>query len=205
MADRFGIPQVVEYLDQMGIKVARVDHEQEILELAFYGDQGQWRMIVGFQQEDEARKMMFLIPHIGTITEKRRRECLEALMAVNYRIALGKFGLDPEDGEIRLEEVLPIANHHISFEQFQLAIGSVLQVAVIYQSLISRIVFGELSPEEALRACEQEFIEDETIQFQNESGALESEAEEKTPGSEPELDLNDVMEEVHRLLEERKD
>ena len=203
MADRFGIPQVVEYLDQMGIKVARVDHEQEVLELAFYGDQGQWRMIVGFQQEDEARKMMFLIPHIGTITEKRRRECLEALMAVNYRIALGKFGLDPEDGEIRLEEVLPIANHHLSFEQFQLAIGSVLQVAVIYQSLISRIVFGEVSPEEALKACEQEFIEDETIQFQNEQDT--SEAAEKPTRDESELDLNDVMEEVHRLLEDRKD
>ena len=203
MADRFGIPQVVEYLDQMGIKVARMDHEQEVLELAFYGDQGQWRMIVGFQQEDEARKMMFLIPHIGTITEKRRRECLEALMAVNYRIALGKFGLDPEDGEIRLEEVLPIANHHLSFEQFQLAIGSVLQVAVIYQSLISRIVFGEVSPEEALKACEQEFIEDETIQFQNEQDT--SEAAEKPTRDESELDLNDVMEEVHRLLEDRKD
>lgn len=31
-------------------------------------------------------------------------------MADNYRIAMGKFGLDLDDGEVRLEESIPLAN-----------------------------------------------------------------------------------------------
>jgi hypothetical protein len=201
MTDRFGIPQVMEYIEQMGIKIARVDNEQEIIEMAFFGDHGQWRMIVGFQQEDEARKMMLLIPHIGTVTADRRIECLEALMAANYRIALGKFGLDLDDGEIRLEEVIPVANGTISFEQFQLAFGSLLQIAIIYQTLLHRIVFGNLAPEEALNRCEQEFLDESA------RPALTNE-ESKSAGrtaEKPELNIDDVMAEVTRLLEEHKE
>jgi hypothetical protein len=201
MTDRFGIPQVMEYIEQMGIKIARIDSEQEIIELAFFGDHGQWRMIVGFQQDEEARKMMLLVPHVGMVTEKKRLECLEALMAANYRIALGKFGLDLEDGEIRLEEVIPVANDIISFEQFQLAFGSLLQIAIIYQTLLHRIIFGNLSPQEALSRCEQEFLEESAEQdHMTDEGNTQEE-----PLERPELNIDDVMEEVTRLLEERKE
>ena len=201
MTDRFGIPQVMEYIRQMGIKIARVDDEQEIIELAFFGDHGQWRMIVGFQQDEEARKMMLLVPHVGMLTEKKRLECLEALMAANYRIALGKFGLDLEDGEIRLEEVMPVANDMISFEQFQLAFGSLLQIAIIYQTLLHRIVFGNLSPQEALNRCEQEFLEESAEQ----NHITEEAPPQEEPLERPELNIDDVMAEVTRLLEDRKE
>ncbi|HLZ80054.1 MAG TPA: hypothetical protein VKP04_00345, partial [Ktedonobacteraceae bacterium] len=92
MADNFGIPQIAEYLTRMGLRLANI--EQEIIELAFHGNHGQWRMIVGIQQSGEVRKLMLIAPHIGTVTNKKRLECLEALMVVNYRIAMGKFGLD---------------------------------------------------------------------------------------------------------------
>lgn len=201
MTDRFGIPQVMEYIEQMGIKIARIDNEQEIIELAFFGDHGQWRMIVGFQQDDEARKMMLLVPHVGMVTEKKRLECLEALMAANYRIALGKFGLDLEDGEIRLEEVIPVANDVISFDQFQLAFGSLLQIAIIYQTLLHRIIFGNLSPQEALSKCEQEFLEESATP----ASVLDEENTQEKPSERTELNIDDVMEEVTRLLEERQE
>jgi len=102
MAESFGIPQVVEFLKQMGLRLANVDEEQEIVEMAFHGNHGQWRMIVGIQQQGEVRKLMLIAPHIGAVTKKRRLACLEALMAVNYRIAMGKFGVDLDDGEVRL-------------------------------------------------------------------------------------------------------
>ncbi len=126
MADSFGIPQIVEYLTQMGLRLANVDKEQEIVELAFHGNHGQWRMIVGIQQSAEVRKLMLIAPHIGAVTAKKRLECLEALMAVNYRIAMGKFGLDLDDGEVRLEEAIPLANGSITLEQFQLAFGAMI-------------------------------------------------------------------------------
>src|SRR5881398_778652 len=160
MAESFGIAHLKEYLTRMGLRLANVDEEQEIIELAFHGNHGQWRMIVGIQQSGEVRKLMLIAPHISAVTTKKRLECLEALMAVNYRIAMGKFGLDLDDGEVRLEEAIPLAHGSVSFEQFQLALGAMMQTVAMYHSLLPRIVYGNLSVQDALEACEQDFLQE---------------------------------------------
>src|SRR5437660_12814299 len=160
MAESFGIPHLKDYLTRMGLRLANVDLEQEIIELAFHGNPGQWRMIVGIQQSGEVRKLMLIAPHIAVVNKKKRLECLEALMAVNYRIAMGKFGIDLEDGEVRLEEAIPLANDAITFGQFQLVFSALMQTIAMYHSLIPRIVYGNLSVRDALEACEQDFFQE---------------------------------------------
>ncbi len=208
MTDPFGIPQITSYLTHMGLKMAHVDYEREIVELAFHGNHGQWRMIVGFQQRGEARKLMLIAPHIGTVTTKRRLECLEALMSVNYRIAVGKFGIDLEDGEVRLEEAIPLGLDTITFEQFQLAFGALMQTVAMYHSLLPRIVYGNLSVAEALNVCEQEFAAqtepDNEKQAQTEP-LVDVSQEIPTEKGNREIDLSDVLAEVTRIFEEKKD
>ena len=206
MTGPFGIPQITSYLTQMCLKLAHVDYEREIVELAFHGSHGQWRMIVGFQQQGEARKLMLIAPHIGMVTTKRRLECLEALMTVNYRIAIGKFGIDLDDGEVRLEEAIPLGLASITFEQFQLAFGAILQSVAIYHSLLPRIVYGNLSVIEALTACEQEFA----LQTGDEKHAqaeplVDTSQEVLAEKGKREIDLSDVLAEVTRIFEERKE
>ena len=209
MAENFGIPQLVEYLEQMGLRIANVDQEQEIIELAFHGNHGQWRMIVGIQQHGEVRKLMLIAPHIGAITKKKRLECLEALMAVNYRIAMGKFGLDLDDGEVRLEEAVPLADGSITYEQFQLALGAMMQTVAMYHSLLPRIIYGNLSVLEALDACEKEFLQDMDISELADDELDESDESSQSIAQQsqypPQLDVNDVLAEISRMLEERKE
>ena len=209
MGESFGIPQLKEYLTRMGLRLANVDLEQEIIELAFHGNHGQWRMIVGIQQSGEVRKLMLIAPHIAVVNKKKRLECLEALMAVNYRIAMGKFGIDLDDGEVRLEEAVPLADGSITFEQFQLALGAMMQTVAMYHSLLPRIVYGNLSVQDALMACEREFLQemslpeeiDETLEEPvQEEEALTAETETLT-----ELNVNDVLAEISRILEEPND
>src|SRR5438445_11838434 len=159
MAESFGIAHLKEYLTRMGLRLANVDEEQEIIEMAFHGNHGQWRMIVGIQQQGEVRKLMLIAPHIGTVTRKKRLACLEALMAVNYRTAMGKFGLDLDDGEVRLEEAIPLARDSITKEQFRLAFGALMQTVAMYHNLIPRIVYGNMTTQQALQACEQDFFQ----------------------------------------------
>jgi hypothetical protein len=206
MAESFGIPQLKEYLVRMGLKIAQTKAEQQVIELAFHGNYGQWRMILGIQQNGEVKKLMLIAPHIGSVTMTKRLECLEALMAVNYRIAIGKFGLDLEDGEVRLEETIPLADNILTFEQFQLALGAIMQTVVIYQSLLPRIVQQEFTVQEALKSCEQEFFQSSG---QDEPGTVETgpltggEAYEDQTLSD--LSVDDVLEEVTRLLEKRNE
>lgn len=216
MASSFGITDVADFLKRMGIKIAHLDYEQHTIELSFHGDHGQWRMVIGIHQRGNASKLMLIVPHVGTATSRKRLECLEALMAVNYRIAIGKFGLDLEDGEVRLEETIPLANNAISFEQFRLAFSAIMQTASIYHSLLPRVVYGNCSVEEALQACEQEFFQ-ETPQNEEASEAseashsdhmrytTESHAGTNTVDELPELDVEEVLEEVARLLKEARE
>jgi len=211
MADSFGIPQVIDYLTRMGLQIASMNPEQEIVELAFHGNHGQWRLIISLQQSCQARKIVLVVPHISAVTRKKRLECLEALMAVNYRIAMGKFGLDLDDGEVRLEESVPLANDSITYDQFQLAFRAMVQTVAMYHSLIPRILYGNLSTQEALQACEQEFFQEEGLleadldeEYKEEEQREEAKIVE-SPRAQVDLNIQDVMEEVTRLLEERKE
>jgi hypothetical protein len=207
MADSFGIPQLIDYMAHMGLRIANVDQEQEIIELAFHGDNGQWRLIVNIQQSEDIRKLMFIVPHIGTITSKKRLQCLEALLAVNYRIAMGKFGIDLEDGEVRLEEAIPLANAGITEEQFQLVFSAMMQTAAMYHSLIPRILYGNLTTQQALEACEEEFFQEiEDLQeIEGSIGEIKVTQALTETDSPTELDVHDVLAEVRRLLEGPKE
>ena len=207
MADSFGIPQLVDYLTHMGLCIAKVDQDQEIIELAFHGDNGQWRLIVNIQQSEEIRKLMFIVPHIGTVTTKKRLQCLEALLAVNYRIAMGKFGIDLEDGEVRLEEAVPLASSGITEAQFQLVFSAMMQTAAMYHSLIPRIIYGNLTTQQALEACEEDFFQElENMQeIDGTTGEVKVTQAPSETNSLAELDVHDVLAEVKRLLGESKD
>ena len=204
MADSFGIPQLVDYLNNMGLCIANIDQDEEIIELAFRGDNGQWRLIVHLQQSEEIRKLMFIVPHFGTISTKKRLQCLEALLAANYRIAMGKFGIDLEDGEVRLEEVILLTNSGIAENQFQFIFSTLMQTAAMYHSLIPRIIYGDLSTQQALEACEEAFIQEiENLQeLDGPSGEFKVTQALNEPTSPSELDVHDVLAEVKRLLGE---
>ena len=205
MTAPFGVPQIVEYLTRMNLKIARVDHEREVVELAFHGEHGQWRMILGLQQSGETRKLLLIVPHAGTITLKRRLECLEALMCVNYRIALGKFGLDMDDGEVRLEEAIGIGTQGISYEQFYLVFHALMQTMAMYHALLPRIVYGNLEVKAAIEACEQEFLKSLESGKKSDLVSSSQAAPEPQDTENTELDLNDIMAEVTRIFEERKE
>lgn len=199
MADDFGIPQLTDYLTRMDLKIAHIDQEKELAELAFHSAHGQWRMIVSLQQHGDVRKLMLIVPHFAVLTTKRRLECLEALMAVNYRIAIGKFGLDLDDGEVRLEEAIPLANGFITYEQFNLAFTALMQTVTMYMSLLPRLLYGTATVQEALSACEEEFLQ-QVEREQGANGYMQSESVETEPR--PQLDVDEVLAEVTRLLEE---
>ncbi|GCE20352.1 YbjN domain-containing protein [Dictyobacter kobayashii] len=206
MTNSFSILQVAEYLKRLGLKISQVDRSQNTIELAFHDEHGQWQMIVGIHHSGNASKLMLIVPHIGTVTEQKRLECLEALLAVNYRIALGKFGLDLADGEVRLEECIPLADKSIPFEQFRLAFSAIMQTVSIYHDLLPRIIYGHQSAKDALQDCENEFFAQTHDETDFSLPAIQTQVVETSTNNEmlqmeeSELDVNEVLEEVARLL-----
>lgn len=207
MTNNFTILHIAEYLKQMGLKFSQIDNNLNTLELSFHGEAGEWYMIVGIHQSGNANKLMLIVPHVATLTDQRRQDCMEALLAINYRIAIGKFGLDLNDGEVRLEESIPLAEQSISFEQFRLAFSALLQTVSIYRNLIPCLVSSDLTTQQALQQCETDFFANapQEEQLQNAQTDMTTASEAGTDPSESaettsDLDVNDVLAEVARLL-----
>lgn len=206
MTDKFGMSHIVEYLLQMNLKVVDIDHRQKTVKLVFHHNLEQWQMIICFQQQGEVRKLVLIVPHIGMVTTKKRLECLEALMAVNYRIAMGKFGLDLDDGEVRLEEAIPLAAGRISFEQFRLACSAMMQTVGMYHTLLPRILYGNLSVEEALQGCEWEYLQHMPLDDDPMASTEPLTAIRRDESAhQAELNVDDVLAEVTRMFEEPKE
>jgi hypothetical protein len=208
MAENFGILQITRYLQQMGLKISHMDYSRNTIELVFHDKQGQWKMIVGIHQSGETSKLMLIVPHFSSLGETKRLECLEALMSVNYRIAIGKFGVDLSDGEVRLEESIPLANGELTIEQFRLAFSAITQTVSIYHNLLSRIIYGHTSVLDALQACEQEFFQSPRAELEiatTEQQATQDSVPTTVQAEEPqkavaELDVNEILAEAAWLL-----
>jgi hypothetical protein len=210
MADSFSILHVAEYLKRLGLKFPQVNDTQNTIELTFTSEYGQWRMIVGIHHSGSASKLMLIAPNLGTVTAQKRLACLEALLTVNYRIALGKFGIDPADGEVRLEESIPLAEQSVSFEQFRLAFSALIQTVSIYQDLLPRIIYGDISAHEAIKACEDGFFnhthhETEMHTSMTMAYVLERQTTNSVKDEEAsELDVDEVLAEVAFLFKKRQ-
>lgn len=211
MADSFSILHVAEYLKRLGLKFPQVKDAQSTIDLTFTSSYGQWRMIVGIHHSGGASKLMLIAPNLGTVTTQKRLVCLEALLTVNYRIALGKFGLDPADGEVRLEESIPLAEQSVSFEQFRLAFSALIQTVSIYQDLLPRIIYGDITAQEAIKACEDEFFKSTHHESEIQtSTTMAHVAEHQTTNSVKEeegseLNIDDVLAEVELLFKKRQE
>ena len=81
-----------------------------------------------------------------------------------------------------------------------------MQTVAMYHSLIPRIVYGNMTAQEALLACEQEFFremeDDEEVESAEEPELTEAKME---SAGLPELDVNDVLAEITRMLEDHKE
>lgn len=211
MADSFSILHVAEYLKRLGLKFPQVKDAQNTIDLTFTSSYGQWRMIVGIHHSGGASKLMLIAPNLGTVTEQKRLACLEALLTVNYRIALGKFGIDPADGEVRLEESIPLAEQSVSFEQFRLAFSALIQTVSIYQDLLPRIIYRDITAQEAIKACEDDFFKNAHHETEIQtSTAMAHVAERQTTNTvkdeeASELNIDEVLAEVELLFKKRQE
>ena len=82
-----------------------------------------------------------------------------------------------------------------------------MQTVAMYHNLIPRIVYGNMTTQQALQACEQDFFQ-QTDSAQRADAPTEMKmlpaGTQDGPGITSELDVNDVLAEAVRILEEEK-
>ena len=90
----------------------------------------------------------------------RRSEMADAVNRANWGLVGGSFRFDPEDGELRYEVFLPIADAEISDEQLRWLIWGAWTVASRYSMALMEVAVSAASPEDAIARAEASWQEE---------------------------------------------
>ena len=106
---------------------------------------------------DEEQESLLCNTHIKQrIPPAKHLEVCELMNRINYELANGNFEMDLEDGEIRFRTFLDLANAEPSKEQILNLIWNGVQSFDTYYPGLMKLVYGGLSPAEAVRYCDRE-------------------------------------------------
>ncbi len=127
--------------------------EKSSLRIPFKGDVYDWTCFA--QAREEKEQFVFYSVSPLKVPEEKRMEVSEYITRANYGLFIGNFELDFSDGEVRYKT-------SISFDQVKLTdhfIQPIVYINVLtmgqYLPGLSGIIYGNLSPEEAVSLAEQ--------------------------------------------------
>jgi hypothetical protein len=94
--------------------------------------------------QDESETLHFVIPQFLWVKVEHKAQLLEAMMAMNFKILLGRFEMD-SNGEVRFRVPVPISGE-FSFKDFCLAMRGI-ELAIDLYPFLMMIAWAELFPD----------------------------------------------------------
>lgn len=101
-----GLRSVIEHLQENELK-HKVDGETGLVRTGFGMKNAKFDCVIEVNEQDDLAQITALIP-IQVPSAKRRDAC-ELLTPINWRLVLGKFQMDIDDGELRFQSGAPYA------------------------------------------------------------------------------------------------
>jgi hypothetical protein len=127
--------------------------EKTIYRVGFSGENGQMPCFAHVRTELE--QFLFYVMAPVKAPEETRQRVAEYITRANYGLRIGNFEMDFRDGEVRYKSSLDFEGVDLSPELIQHAIYPAVQTMDRYLPGLMRVIYSDLSPEEAIEAIEQ--------------------------------------------------
>jgi len=119
------------------------------------GFQGTHSTYVGVAQADETYRMAFFYVAYPTLTPVESRPAVaEFITRANYGQKMGNFEMDYSDGQVRYKTTHNVADGPFTEEMIGDLVGFALFTVERYHLALSKVMFGALTPEEAIAEVE---------------------------------------------------
>lgn len=129
------------------------NEDEPILQMGFRGENGNWTCFA--HALDDSRRFIFVSVMESNIPQEKRQAVAEFLTRINYELFLGSFEMDFSDGELRYKTAIAVEDGELT----QAMIKKMVYVNVMsmdrYLPGILSIVYGGVSPADALAQIEQ--------------------------------------------------
>jgi len=143
----FELRDLAAFFDAEGIEYALI-HDGRAL-AAFFGTIS---LIVHAIAETGCVYFLFGIPM--TVRKHRRSEMALALTRANHRLDLGHFEMDLNNGRLSFKVAVPIDDACLTPRQMRHCLGTALSIIGRYLPAFRRVMFDDVSAEEAIKTVE---------------------------------------------------
>lgn len=144
-----GLRSVIDHLETNDLKHS-VEWETGLVRTGFDMQNAKFNCIIEINHQDNLVQFTGLIP-IQVPSEKRRDVC-ELLTLINWHLALGKFQMDLDDGELRFQGSAPYPQGKLADEVIRQVIGRCVIPVDFFFPAIAAVTFGGKSPKVAFEA-----------------------------------------------------
>lgn len=139
MAITFG--QILGYLNERGLRYQTMSEDERVV-VPFGGETASVVVIVDLVEDGEG--LIFRLPNLLHIADTpHQADCLRFMLHHNYRVKIGMFGFDRQDGEVVLEHFIPIEDGDLTSAQFHRVLRTLLMVHRTTLPELQRIADGQ--------------------------------------------------------------
>lgn len=139
------IKKIAQYLDKIGWRYRVGD---DMIETGFSGQSGIYPLVIGLQRRNNT--LLFMTQPLAkakdNISRSQLSELLEALLNMNYTLAIGCFERDSSDGEIRFRAGTPTEDGGLTFEQFRNWLMASCAAVDRYYPELQGYIYGKKGP-----------------------------------------------------------
>ena len=126
--------------------------DRPILQMGFEGQSGKWSC---YDQVSEEQYLFFFYSVCPiNVPEEKRPAVVEFLTRANYGLRIGNFEMDFGDGEVRFKTSLDVENDRLTPALISNLVYANVWTTDRYLPGLLSVVFGDLSPLEAIEKVE---------------------------------------------------
>ena len=141
------IAAVETFLDEHGIRHDQLD--DHTLHADIGGENGLFPAFLDI--DDEQGRLLVITICPANVPQGRRSAVVELLMRINWKLVLGSFEMDMEDGQIRFRTSIMLSQGGLNEEAITHVVLANLTLMDHHLPDINAVAFGSISPKSALQ------------------------------------------------------
>ena len=144
------VAAVKTFLDEQGIRHDQLD--DHTLHAGIGGENGLFPAFLDIDDEEGRLLVITICP--ANVPKGRRAAVVELLMRINWRLVLGSFDMDMDDGQIRFRTSIMLGQGGLNEEAITHVVLSNLTLMDHHLPDINTVAFGSTSPKSALQQAQ---------------------------------------------------
>lgn len=118
------LDQLADFLQRDGW-LFRLDSDSERIVCRGDGANERWR--IELRLSEDGHCLHLRVPRIVNVADSPHAALvMTALLELHFQLKLGRFGMDPSDGEVDCEVIVPLEDAPLTYRQFRRCLGTLL-------------------------------------------------------------------------------